>query len=42
MTRKAKLRPAKPRSHRVIVACAVAFALLLLLLRLLNFVHGRR
>jgi hypothetical protein len=41
-SRKPKSRPAKPRSHRVIVVCAVAFALLLLLLRLLNFAHGRR
>jgi len=42
MPRKPKTRPAKPRSHRLFLACVVAFAVLLLLLRLLNFVHGRR
>jgi len=41
MRRPAKSRQAKPRSHRLIVACAVAFAVLLLLLRMAVFVHGR-
>jgi hypothetical protein len=42
MPRKAKPPPAKPRSHRLILACVVAVAILLLLLRMLNFAHGRR
>ncbi len=46
MTRKArprstKSRPSRPRSRRLILACAVAFAILLLLVRMLRFVHGR-
>jgi hypothetical protein len=42
MSRQAKFRPAKPRIRRLFLACVVAFAVLLLLLRLLAFVHGRR
>jgi hypothetical protein len=42
MSRQAKSRPAKPRPRRLLLACVVAFAVLLLLLRLLAFVHGRR
>jgi hypothetical protein len=41
MSRSAKSRPAKPRSRRLLLACVVAFAVMLLLLRLLAFVHGR-
>jgi hypothetical protein len=43
-SRSAKLHQAKPRPRRLIAACAVAFAVLLLLLRLFAFVyrHGRR
>ena len=40
MNRRDQTRKAKPRSHRLILACAVVFAVLLLLLRLLVFVHG--
>jgi hypothetical protein len=40
MRRSAHSRPAKPRLHRLIVICAVAFAVLLLLLRMAVFVHG--
>jgi hypothetical protein len=40
MTRKSKSRQAKPRCRGLIVACAVVFAVLLLLLRMLFFVHG--
>ena len=39
-TRKAKPRPARPRSGRLILACVVIFVVLLLLLRMLVFVHG--
>jgi hypothetical protein len=42
MTRKAKPRAAKPRFRGMLVACAVALAILLLLVRLINFAHGRR
>jgi hypothetical protein len=42
MTRPAKFRPNKPRSQRFILACVIAFAVLLLLLRMAVFVHGRR
>ncbi len=41
MTHQAKSRQAKPRSHRVILVCAAALAVLLLLLRLFTFVRGR-
>jgi cell division protein FtsN len=42
MSRKDQTRKAKPRSGRLILACVAALAVLLLLLRMLNFVHGRR
>jgi hypothetical protein len=41
MTRPAKSRRTKPRSQRLVLVWAVAFAVLLLLLRMLRFVHGR-
>jgi len=41
MNRPAKSRPTKPRSQRLVLVCVVAFAVLLLLLRMLRFVHGR-
>jgi hypothetical protein len=34
-------RQTKPRSRRLLLACAAAVAILLLFLRLLTFVHGR-
>lgn len=45
MSRKAKSRREKshatqPRSPRLLLACAVALAVLLLLARLLRFAHG--
>jgi hypothetical protein len=33
-------RQPKPRNHNLLLAGIVAFAVLLLLLRLFNFVHG--
>jgi hypothetical protein len=39
MRRSANFRPAKSLSHRLIVICVVAFAVLLLLLRMAVFVH---
>jgi hypothetical protein len=41
MRRKAKPRPANYRSKRFLLACVVAFAVVLLLLRMFVFVHGR-
>jgi hypothetical protein len=41
MNRPAKSRPTKPRSQRLVLVCVVVFAVLLLLLRLLRFAHGR-
>jgi hypothetical protein len=40
MSRRGQTRKAKPRFQRLILACVVAFAVLLLLLRMLVFVHG--
>jgi hypothetical protein len=40
MTRHAKPRPVNSRSHRLILICAVVFAVLLLLVRMIAFVHG--
>jgi hypothetical protein len=37
-----KTRKAKPRSGRLMLACVVVFAVLLLLLRMWVYVHGRR
>jgi hypothetical protein len=47
MTRKVKIRQAnrrqlQPRTRRLLMACATALAVLLLLARLINFAHGRR
>jgi hypothetical protein len=42
MRRRSNSRPAKPNPHRLIVWCAVAFAVLLLLLRMFVYVRGRR
>jgi hypothetical protein len=42
MTRRAKSRNAPPRRGRLILAVGIAFAVLLLLLRMLTFVHGYR
>jgi hypothetical protein len=42
MARPAKFRPNKPRSHRLILVCVVAFAVLLSLLRMVLYVRGRR
>jgi hypothetical protein len=39
-SRQNRLGHTKPRSQRLIVLCVVSFAVLLLLLRLLAFVHG--
>jgi len=39
-TRSRHAKPPKPRFHRLLLASVVAFAILLLLVRLLNFVHG--
>jgi hypothetical protein len=39
-TRKAKPRTARPRFGWMVTVCVVVFAVLLLLLRLLVFVHG--
>jgi hypothetical protein len=41
MNRPAKSRPTKRRSQRLVLVCVIAFAVLLLLLRMLRFVHGR-
>ena len=41
-SRRVKIRSARPRAGRWALACVVAFAIVLLLLRLLAFVHGRR
>jgi hypothetical protein len=41
MNRPAKSRRTKPRSQRLVLVCVVVFAVLLLLLRMLRFVHGR-
>jgi hypothetical protein len=40
MSRPTKPRPTKSRKQRLILVCAVVFAILLLFLRMLNFVHG--
>ena len=40
MTRKAKLQKAKPLRKKLLVAVIVAIALVLLLLRMINFVAG--
>jgi hypothetical protein len=40
--RKAKPRMVKTRSGRIVLVCVVVFAVFLLLLRMLLFVHGRR
>jgi hypothetical protein len=40
MTRKAKLQKAKPLRQKLLVAVIVAIALVLLLLRMINFVAG--
>jgi hypothetical protein len=40
MNRPAKSRRTRPRSQRLVLVCVVAFAVLLLLLRMLRFVHG--
>jgi hypothetical protein len=39
-TRKVKPRPTNAHSDRLMLVCAVVFAVLLLLLRMLVFVHG--
>jgi hypothetical protein len=39
-SRKAKPRTVRARSGRLMLACVVVFAVLLLLLRMLVFVHG--
>jgi hypothetical protein len=39
-TRKAKPHTARPRFGWLVTVCVVAFAVLLLLLRMLVFVHG--
>jgi preprotein translocase subunit SecG len=41
MNRPVKSWRTKPRLQRLVLVCAVAFAVLLLLLRMLNFVRGR-
>jgi hypothetical protein len=41
MNRSAKSRRTKLRTQRLLLVCAVVFAVLLLLLRLLRFIHGR-
>jgi hypothetical protein len=40
-TRKAKPHTARPRFGWLVTVCVVVFAVLLLLLRMLVFVHGR-
>jgi hypothetical protein len=40
MSRRSKPRPAKPRSPRLVLVCVAAFAVMLLLLRMLVFVQG--
>jgi tetrahydromethanopterin S-methyltransferase subunit F len=40
--RNAKTSTGKPCSGRLMLACVVVFAVLLLLLRMLVYVHGRR
>ena len=40
MTRKAKLQKAKPLRQKLLLAVIVAIALVLLLLRMINFVAG--
>jgi hypothetical protein len=40
MSRRDQTRKAKPRYGRLMLACVVVFAVLLLLLRMLVFVHG--
>jgi hypothetical protein len=42
MNRSVRSRQTKPGSRRLVLVCAVAFAVLLLLLRMLRFVHGRQ
>jgi hypothetical protein len=43
-SRRSNLRPAKPRLRGCVMVCVIAFAVLILLLRMLVFVfgHGRR
>jgi len=42
MSRRKQIRNERPRTGRLVMVCVVVFAVLLLLLRLLVFVHGRR
>jgi Tfp pilus assembly protein PilX len=40
-SRRTSTRPAKPRWRGFVLVCVIVFAVLLLLLRMVSFVHGR-